>query len=140
MKFLVAVDGSPASLGAVNLAIKFATERQQASLVLLNVQNSAMIGPDTGLLTTAWIEEEEGHSSEEALKESMAACQAAGVPFMVRSERGSPAATIDQVARKENVDHIIMGTRGLGSIRGLLVGSVATQVLHLVDVPVTFVK
>ena len=33
-----------------------------------------------------------------------------------------------------------MGTRGLGSIRGLLLGSVATQVLHLVDMPVTLVK
>jgi len=38
-----------------------------------------------------------------------------------------------------------MGTRGLGSggagaISGLLLGSIATKVLHLVDVPVTFVK
>src|SRR6476469_10017162 len=130
MKLLVAVDGSPASLRAVNLAINFATERQRASIVLLNVQNPAMLGPDTGLLAAAWIEEEEEQSSEEALKESIAACQAASVPFTARSERGAPAATIDQIARKENVDHIIMGTRGLGSIRGLLVGSVATQVLH----------
>ena len=63
-----------------------------------------------------------------------------GVHFTARSERGAPAATIDQVAREENVEYIIMGTRGLGSIRGLLVGSVATQVLQLVDVPVTLVK
>jgi nucleotide-binding universal stress UspA family protein len=33
-----------------------------------------------------------------------------------------------------------MGTRGLGGVRGLLRGSVATHVLHLVDVPVTLVK
>lgn len=109
-------------------------------MVLLNVQNSAMLGADTGILTAAWIEEEEEHSSEEALKESIAACQAAGVSFTACSERGAPAATIDHIARKENVDHIIMRTRGLGRIRGLLVGSVATQVLHLVDVPVTLVK
>jgi hypothetical protein len=50
MKFLVAVDGSTVSLRAVNLAIKFATERQQASIVLLNVQNSAMLGPDAGIM------------------------------------------------------------------------------------------
>jgi nucleotide-binding universal stress UspA family protein len=58
----------------------------------------------------------------------------------VRYERGEPAATIDQIGREESIDHIVMGTRGLGSIRGLLVGSVATRVLHLVEVPVTLVK
>ena len=30
--------------------------------------------------------------------------------------------------------------RGLGGVRGLLLGSVATQLLHLTDVPVTLVK
>lgn len=142
MKFLVAVDGSPASLRAVNLAIEFTTVRQQASMVLLNVQNLPMLGltEAAGIIPAAWIEEEEERVGEEVLKGPMAACQAAGVLFTARSERGAPAATIDQIARAENVDHIIMGTRGLGSIRGLLVGSVATQVLHLVDVPVTLVK
>jgi len=38
------------------------------------------------------------------------------------------------------VGHVFMGTRGLGGVRGLLLGSVATQLLHLVDVPVTLVK
>jgi nucleotide-binding universal stress UspA family protein len=143
MKFLVAVDGSPASLRAVNLAIRFTMERQQASIILLNVQNLAMLGltDGAGIMPAAWIEEEEERAGEEALKRAVVACQAAGVLFTERSERGgAPAATIDQIAREESVDHIIMGTRGLGSIRGLLVGSVATQVLHLVDVPVTLVK
>ena len=142
MKFLVAVDGSPASARAVDLAIKFTTEWRQASMILLNVQNLAMLGltEGTGIMPAAWIEEEEEHSGEEALKGHVAACQAAGVHFTARSERGAAAATIEQIAREEKVDHIIMGTRGLGSIRGLLVGSVTTQVIHLVDVPVTLVK
>jgi len=59
---------------------------------------------------------------------------------VTRSERGSIAATIDRVAREEHVEHIIMGTRGLGGVRGLLLGSIATQLLHLADAPVTLVK
>ena len=54
---------------------------------------------------------------------------------MTRSERGALAATIDRVAREEHVAHIIMGTRGLGGVRGLLLGSVTTQLLHLAGVP-----
>ncbi len=91
-------------------------------------------------MLAAWTEEEEERAGEEALRDAIAACQAAGVHFTTRSERGVPAVTIDEIARQEKVDHIVMGTRGLGSVRGLLVGSVATKVLHLVDVPVTLVK
>jgi nucleotide-binding universal stress UspA family protein len=88
-----------------------------------------------------WLEEEERRASAEALREATRACEAAGVPFTVRIERGTPAAVIHRIAGEENADHIIMGTRGLGGIRGLLLGSVSTQVLHLVgDVPVTLLK
>lgn len=139
-KLLVAVDGSPASLRAVDFACEFAKGRPQASVTLLTVQNPAMLGPDTGLMLAAWTEEEEERAGEEALKDAIAACQAVGIHFTARSERGAPAAMIDEIAREERADHIVMGTRGLGSVRGLLVGSVATKVLHLVDVPVTLVK
>jgi nucleotide-binding universal stress UspA family protein len=44
------------------------------------------------------------------------------------------------VAREERVQHIFMGTWGLGGVRGLLLGSVTTQLLHLIDVPTTLVK
>jgi aryl-alcohol dehydrogenase-like predicted oxidoreductase len=36
-----------------------------------------------------------------------------------------------QVAREQGIEHIVMGTRGLGSIQGLLLGSVAIKVIHL---------
>jgi len=35
-------------------------------------------------------------------------------------ERGGIATTINRVAREENVDHIVMGTRGLGGVSGVL--------------------
>jgi nucleotide-binding universal stress UspA family protein len=35
---------------------------------------------------------------------------------------------------------IAMGTRGMGTIGNLLMGSVATKVVHLASVPVTLVK
>ena len=38
------------------------------------------------------------------------------------------------------LNQILMGTRGLGSVSSLLLGSVATKVIHLTDVPLLLVK
>ena len=53
---------------------------------------------------------------------------------------GPVAETIARTALGQNCDGIVMGTRGLGAAAGALLGSVASQVVHLADVPVTLVK
>ncbi len=40
----------------------------------------------------------------------------------------------------EGVDVIVMGTRGMGALANLALGSTATKVVHLAEVPVTLVK
>ena len=142
MKILVPVDGSSAALRAIKVAIDQAKLMAGASLVVVNVQNLATLGlaDGAGIMPPAWIEQEEQRTSAPVLEAAVSACREAGVPCASRSERGAVAATIDRVAREEQVTHIVMGTRGLGGVRGLLLGSVATQLLHLVDVPVTLVK
>ena len=47
---------------------------------------------------------------------------------------------IADFAREHRVAQVVMGTRGLGTIPGLLMGSVANRVLQVVDCPVTLVK
>jgi nucleotide-binding universal stress UspA family protein len=47
---------------------------------------------------------------------------------------------IAQYAKEKGCDQIVMGTRGLGTVQGLLLGSVATKVIHLANVPVMLVK
>ena len=52
-----------------------------------------------------------------------------------------PTATeIVRVAKLEGVDPIMMGTRGMGALGKLLLGSTANKVVHLAEVPVTLVK
>ena len=43
-------------------------------------------------------------------------------------------------AEELGCDEIIMGTRGMGAIGNLVMGSVATKVVHLAGIPVTLVK
>lgn len=46
-------------------------------------------------------------------------------------EDGDPASRILQAAKKHGVDMIVMGSRGLGNLKGLLLGSVSQKVNHL---------
>jgi len=143
MKILIPVDGSPASIRAVKLAIDHVKKlTAEASLVLVNVQNFSGLALPEGaeIMPSAWIQQEEQRAADEALKDAVTTCRETGISYVTRTERGGVAATIDRVAHEEHVQHIFMGTRGLGGVRGLLLGSVATQLLHLVDVPTTLVK
>ena len=46
-------------------------------------------------------------------------------------ENGDPSSRILETAEKHKVDMIVMGSRGLGNLKGLLVGSVSPKVNHL---------
>ena len=53
---------------------------------------------------------------------------------------GEPGETIADAARELKCRMIVMGTRGQGAVGNLILGSVATKVIHLAKVPVTLVK
>ena len=55
-------------------------------------------------------------------------------------EVGDPAAAILEVAKGRKADLIVMGSRGLGDLRGLLLGSVSHKVGHLADCTCITVK
>lgn len=53
---------------------------------------------------------------------------------------GSAAAAVIAPAAEHDCDVIVMGTRGMGAVGSLVMGSVAQKVVHLAPVPVTLVK
>lgn len=54
-------------------------------------------------------------------------------------ETGSPGEAVCKVAKERGVDHVVMGSRGLGTINRALVGSVSDYCLHHAHVPVSVV-
>ena len=52
---------------------------------------------------------------------------------------GEPGETIVKVARQKHCGEIVLGSRGLGNLKGLILGSVTTKVIHAARVPVTVV-
>lgn len=55
------------------------------------------------------------------------------------SQSGDVAATIIETAKSGHADVIVMGKRGLGSLSGLLLGSVSQKVVSLAPCPVIVV-
>ena len=56
------------------------------------------------------------------------------------SETGSPSITIIEFAEEHGADMIVMGSRGLGVVKGVLLGSVSQYILEQAKCPVLLVK
>jgi nucleotide-binding universal stress UspA family protein len=136
---LVAVDGSPCSDRATSYAAGLAKAIPGAVIHLLNVQ------PSVGSLVTTFVPKanvdsyhrEEG---EKALASAVKACADAGVACTKHIGVGRPGEVIGRFARKLEARVVVSGTRGHGGVVGVLLGSVAQDILAHVDVPITFVK
>jgi len=71
------------------------------------------------------------------LEEFFPDAEATGIPELDRETAlGDPAVTIGDYARAEGADLIMMATHGRGRFRNLLMGSVASKVLHDAECPV----
>ena len=55
-------------------------------------------------------------------------------------EDGDPASTILRLAKGLHVDMIFLGSRGVGDVHGLLMGSVSHKVAHLAECTCVSVK
>jgi nucleotide-binding universal stress UspA family protein len=142
---LIPVDGSDNSMRAVDAACRQVAYGLPVTVHLLNVQPPINSGIVKNHLSQDLIDKFYQELGETALESARARLHEAGIAYMSHVEVGDVAQTIAHYVRDLYCDRVIMGTRGLGSgavgaISGLLMGSIATKVLHLVDVPVTFVK
>jgi len=142
MKVLVAIDGSPASTRALKYAIRFAKGGGRPAIVLANVQNVVTLGlgEAAAMMPADWQEKVAANLSRRQLRRAIAICKQAKIPFESIAESGAVGETIVRIARRKKAEHIVVGTRGLGGVRGLLLGSTTTAVVHLATVPVTLIK
>lgn len=87
------------------------------------------------------------HRLEEPLKEqgqqtlaaARLALDQAGIENRAFVEIGEAARLITDYAKTYHCEMIVMGTHGMGATASLLLGSVATKVLHLASMPVVLV-
>jgi nucleotide-binding universal stress UspA family protein len=137
MKILVAIDGSPAALTALERLVgKLGLFRAAPRLTLIHVHPpipykaaAAWVGKDV-------VERYYSEESDAALAPARDFLTAQGIAFEV----GNPAEEIVARASAGDYDMIAMGTHGHTALANLVMGSVATRVLATSTVPLLLMK
>ena len=135
-RILVPVDGSESSDRAISQAITLA-EVCEAKIAFLYVANINQLAINACLSDA--ILEAVTKAGNVILDKALA-----DVPESITAEcfaeTGSPAVVILDFANSEGIDMIVMGSRGLGIVKGVLLGSVSQYIVEQSKCPVLVVK
>ena len=115
-RMLVAIDGSEHAEKALEYAVEIA-QKHGAKITVLHVEEAKLLR----------LEPKAIEGVGECIL-SDAATKIKEVEFDKKLEFGSPAETIIKVAKKEDYDLIVIGSRGLSSVKRFFLGSVSDDV------------
>ncbi len=125
-KILVPIDGSDHSAAALERGLQL-SRQFEAELHLLHVKDDR--NPAASMYLGDTLEAAAERYDKTILKEALAAVpEGATVTALLKT--GDPADEILSYCRTEEIDLIVMGTRGLGAIQGRIFGSVSQQILN----------
>lgn len=130
---LLAVDQSLSAFEATLYVIKFI--KKHGPLIV----HVAHIQPDT----LPWQPQDKVQEAIEAhlsLESHTVLLHEEQIPCETHIRHGAAGEILAALADELGCDHIIIGTRGLGGIKGALLGSVTRDVLSMANVPVICVK
>lgn len=147
-KIVVATDGSHSAEKAVEFAVAFA-KRHGSRLYICTVtrERLASIPRDAGepnppdVDPRASLSRGQADQAAEVLRRAEQVAKTAGVDYELREIYGTNAgATIVKEAETVGADHVIVGSVGETGLARLLMGSVASSVVHHAHCPVTVVR
>lgn len=141
MKTLIAFDGSPPSLRAIEAVARIASQTGPMNVALIHVR--ARIAPLAGLpkATHVQLEVAQRREQDDLIAAALDHARGRGLSIgTTRRAEGAVAPEIVAAAADLGADQIVLGTRGAGAVGSLFIGSVAQRVVQLADVPVLLVK
>lgn len=138
---LVAVDGSDGSKRALNHAILRA-QASGATLLLVHVIDWSPYSFHTNdelAQRQSRREEELDRASDQVLQPMLEVCQQAGITADTQVAHGKATEIVNHLAKKHDVAQIVMGRRGTSSVKTMIFGSIAANLVQTSTVPVTIV-
>ncbi|MGY4742234.1 universal stress protein [Streptomyces sp. ATMOS53] len=136
----VGLDGSPESLAAADWAAREATQRE-APLRLLHARDSLgypytpfMGAPAPGVL------EAQRDWAAHLLREAQSRLTERHPGLRITARQAEDEAVPALLAASEDTELLVLGSRGLGTVAGFLVGSVALAVVARTEQPVVLVR
>ena len=136
MKIMVCTDGSEHALRAIRWAANYVRNFNSDLIILHIIRGSSK---EKNEIYTFEETTEEGSKILEGAK-LMVQKEFPDINVTVQLDGGHVAKAIVEFAEKEQVDGIVLGTRGAGEFKRLLLGSVAQKVIVYAHCPVTVVR
>ncbi|MEW5920840.1 MAG: universal stress protein [Bacillota bacterium] len=140
IKMLVATDGSEHSLKTLSEACNIALALNADVTVITVIEELHYTEYVFHLQTAEKMKVEYWERAQKILDQAEKIFQDKGIKVKKIIAKGHPAEMICQTAAKENANLVIVGSRGLGGIKELLLGSVSNRVAHCVKSHVMIVK
>jgi nucleotide-binding universal stress UspA family protein len=141
LKILLPVDGSECSDRAVDFVIEKMLAREGGvDLHLLTVHAPIPYASAVSAIGGDKVEQYYHDEGEVTLKSARLRLDAAKVGYAHHIVVGDPADVIARFAQEIKVDLIVIGTRGRGLLGKMIMGSVASKVVHLAELPVLLIK
>lgn len=136
-RILIGTDGSPGATAAAEEGVRL------AQIMRAQVIFAAVAAPPAAVLGDPYYQQaltEHLGTMRAALAEATPFAEERRVPYETELLEGSAAQELLELARSRDVDLIVVGSRGLGPVKGILVGSVSTAIAHHADRPVLVVR
>ena len=134
-RILVPVDGSNQSKEALRRAA-FIARQFDASITLLSVVEFGKVMSGVQQVSTGGYMPEHLTAGAEEMLKKMAKLVPEDIHVETEALLGDPAEVVVEEAEEEHYDLVVMGSRGLGKIKGIFMGSVSQQVVQECKCPV----
>lgn len=141
-RILIATDGSPSALQAIEVGLDLA-EEEGSEAIFVHVAPAKDVLPVTGgfgMAAPVSVPHELDEADRMCLDDAARIAEELGLETRTKLLTGDPVKEIVAYADSIDADLIVVGSHGYGSISGVLLGSVSRGVLHRTTRPVLIVR